>query len=247
MRLCSFGARLNIKIKIKNFMAFYLTCKKLDFSTGGKLIAVLNEKEAHGYGIQPGDRICLRWTRQKKVRAIAEYTTSKVKPGEVGLFREIWMKKNIEAGDIVEVKLESRPLSIETIKKKLLGKPATYEEIYAVIKDIVEGRLGEIETTYYAASSFVKPYSNQELYYLVKAMAETGEKFNLPTKVVDKHSIGGVPGNRITPLIVPIVASLGIIIPKTSSRAITSPAGTADTMEVLCPVSFDLKQIKISG
>jgi putative thymidine phosphorylase len=75
-------------------------------------------------------------------------------------------------------------------------------------------------------------------------MAETGETFNLTTKVVDKHSVGGLAGNRITPLIAAIIASLGIYMPKTSSRAITSPAGTADTMEVLCPVAFEMEQIK---
>ena len=45
-------------------------------------------------------------------------------------------------------------------------------------------------------------------------------------------------------LIVPIVASLGVFIPKTSSRAITSPAGTADTMEVLAPVEFDVDEYR---
>lgn len=208
------------------------------------MIAVLNDKEAASYGIKPGDRISLKWNKKKGVIVIADLSSSKVKPGQVGLFKEIWKKKNIAKGDIVEVSLESKPMSIATINKKLMGKPATYDEIYAVIKDIVDGRLGEIETTYFAASSFVKEYTDDELYYVAKAMAETGEMFDLKTKVVDKHSIGGIPGNRSTPLIVPIIASLGLTIPKTSSRAITSPAGTADTVEVLCPVSFSMSEIK---
>ena len=62
--------------------------------------------------------------------------------------------------------------------------------------------------------------------------------------VFDKHSIGGVPGNRTTMIIRPIVASQGIKIPKTSSRAITSPSGTADTGEVLCPVNLSKEKIK---
>ena len=61
--------------------------------------------------------------------------------------------------------------------------------------------------------------------------------------IADLHSIGGVPGNRTTMIVVPIIAAAGIKIPKTSSRAITSPSGTADTMEVLCRVSFSPKKL----
>ncbi|MBU1132193.1 thymidine phosphorylase [Patescibacteria group bacterium] len=225
-------------------MAFYLKCKNLDISTGGKSIILLNEKEAGYYGMNPGDKVTLSWSKKKKIVATVDLSAKAVKPGEVGLFEEVWRKKEIEDGAIVEAVLESRPLSIETLKKKMLGKPVSYEEIYSVIHDIAEGRLGEVETTYYAMSSFVKPYSDQELYYVAKAMAETGEKFNLKVKVVDKHSVGGLAGNRITPIVVAIVASCGVYIPKTSSRAITSPAGTADVMEVLCPVQFSLPQIR---
>jgi thymidine phosphorylase len=62
--------------------------------------------------------------------------------------------------------------------------------------------------------------------------------------VADKHSVGGLPGNRTTPIVVSIVAAAGVCIPKTSSRAITSPAGTADTMETLAPVDLDLVSMR---
>jgi thymidine phosphorylase len=61
---------------------------------------------------------------------------------------------------------------------------------------------------------------------------------------VDKHCIGGLAGNRTTPIVVAIVTALGLIMPKTSSRAITSPAGTADTMAMLAPVELDLAQMR---
>jgi AMP phosphorylase len=225
-------------------MAYYLKCRNLDFETGGKMVVMLNEEEAENYGIHPGDRVSLIWSKKQRVVATVDVSEKNVKPGQIGLFEDVWKKKKVDDGDVVEVKLVSRPLSVETIKKKLLGKPATYEEFYALIEDIAEGRLSEVLTTYYAASGFVKPFSDTEMFYIAKAMAETGEKFNLRVKVADKHSVGGLAGNRMTPIIVPIIASLGIFIPKTSSRAITSPAGTADMMEVLCPVSFPLNDIK---
>jgi len=224
-------------------MSYYFRCKNFDIESG-KDIVLLNETEAENYGIHPGDKVSLIWSKKKKITATVDYSHKKVKPGEIGLFADVYEKIMVEEGDIAEVSIESRPLSIETLKKKMLGKPATYEEFYALIKDIADNKLGEVETTYYAASSFVKPYSMEELYYVARAMAETGDMFNLKIKVSDKHSVGGLAGNRITPIIVSIIASLGIYIPKTSSRAITSPAGTADTMEVLCPVSFEVEKIR---
>lgn len=224
---------------------FILKSKLLDFSTGGAvLVAVLNEKEGQSYGIRAGDKIRLIWSKKTQITVTAQFTESKVKPGEIGLFEEIWQSREIEEEDIVQVEIESRPASIAAIKKRYLGKSLSYKEIYSIIDDISTGKLGRVETTYFVASSFMQPYKNIELYYLTKAMAETGETINLPQKVVDKHSVGGVPGNRITMLIAPIIASLGLYIPKTSSRAITSPAGTADTMEVLCPVSFSIDEIR---
>jgi AMP phosphorylase len=225
-------------------MGFYLKCKKFDISTGGPPIVLMNEGEAINYGLHAGDRVSLVWNKKKRMIAEVDLSEKKVEPGELGLFEEVWAKKSIEQDEIVELILESRPLSIETLKKKMLGQSATYEEIYALIKDIADDKFGKIETTYYAASGFVKPFSDKELFYVTKAMADTGEKFNLKVKVSDKHSVGGLAGNRSTPIVVSIAASLGIYIPKTSSRAITSPAGTADTMEVLCPVSFTMSEIK---
>ncbi len=225
-------------------MRLFYKCKKLDIASGGDSIVVLREQEAENQGIRPGDRVVLKWSKNKSVIASVSVSDNKVDYGEVGLFEEIWKKNQIDAEDIVEIMFYSRPESVKAISKKILGKQLNYEEIYSIICDISSGKLGAVETTYYVASSFIKPYTLDELYYVTKAMAECGEKLNLKERVVDKHSIGGIPGNRTTMIVVPIIASLGLPIPKTSSRAITSPSGTADTMEVLAPVELPMEKIK---
>lgn len=225
-------------------MSFFLKSKKMDISTGNIPILLMNEEEAINMGIHPGDQVSVSWGSRRKAFATVDVSEKNIKSGELGMFEEIWVRHKVKTDEVAEVNLLSRPMSIETIKKKMLGQPATYEEIYNLIKDIADGRLDDIMTTYYAASGFAFQYSDDELVYIAKAMAATGETFNLKQKVADKHSVGGLAGNRMTPIIVSIVASLGIYIPKTSSRAITSPAGTADTMEVLCNVSFTMKEIK---
>lgn len=139
--------------------------------------------------------------------------------------------------------MKNRTIAIEALQKKLVGKRLTYKEIYAIMDEIANQRFGDILTTYFAASGYSKGFSNEEIFYLTKAMVETGDKLKFRGIVADKHSIGGVPGTRTTMVLVPIVAAAGFKIPKSSSRAITSAGGTADDMEVLAPVSFSKEEL----
>ncbi len=132
--------------------------------------------------------------------------------------------------------------ALNAIRKKLVGKTLNYKEIFSIMDQIAKQRLGQVLTTYFAASGYSQGFSNQELYFLTKAMVETGEKLHFNGIVADKHSIGGVPGNRTTLIVIPIIAAAGFLIPKSSSRAITT-SGTADDMEILAPVILPKEKI----
>lgn len=226
-------------------MAVFLKAKKMDFFTGKQLIVMMNEEEADNFGIQAGDKISLQWRGNKFVNAEVNVSSKGIKPGYVGLYKDIWKKNPVELNEIMELHILSRPDSILAIKKKLLGGRLNYDEFYSIMKDIGDNRLTSVGITYFAASSFFFPYTNNELFYMAKAMAESGDILKFGKGIIaDKHSIGGIAGNRTTMVTVPIIASLGIRIPKTSSRAITSPAGTADTMEVLAPVTFSIEEMR---
>jgi AMP phosphorylase len=134
--------------------------------------------------------------------------------------------------------------AIEAIQKKLKGYRLNYREIYTLMDEIGHHRLSDILTTYFAASSFREGFSTEELFYLTKAMVETGNKLSFKGIVADKHSTGGLAGTRTTMIVVPIIAAAGFKIPKISSRAITTPAGTADVMETLANVDFPLKKVE---
>jgi thymidine phosphorylase len=142
------------------------------------------------------------------------------------------------------VTTDPKELAISAIKKKLLGKHLTYREIYVLMDQISNERLGPVLTTYFAAAGFREGFNDEELYFLTKAMVETGPHLNFSGLIAGKHSLGGVAGSRTTMIVVPIIAAAGFRIPKNSTRAITSPAGTADTMEVLAPVTFSIAQIE---
>jgi len=225
--------------------SFFLKAKHLDIKTGHPWVVVISEEDAKVYGIRPGDDLILKWNH-KRTQVSVDLTKELVFKGEIGLFKDIIERYAIQEGEILELTLASPPPSLESIRKKLLGKKLTYEEIKGIIQDIVSYRLDDIQIAFFITSAFQKNgFSKEEIYYLTKAMAETGEMVYWNKEVVaDKHSIGGLPGNRTTPLVVSIVSSLGILIPKTSSRAVTSEAGTADVIETISPVEFSLEKIK---
>ncbi len=135
-------------------------------------------------------------------------------------------------------------LAKEAIRKKLRGRHLTYKEIYALMDEISSDRLGDVLTTYFAAAGFKEGFTEEELYFMTKAMVETGTQLRFKGVVADKHSIGGIAGARTTMIVVPIVVAAGFTMPKTSSRAITSPAGTADVMEVLAKVNFTPEHVE---
>lgn len=219
-----------------------LKTRIVDIETGGVQKILLNPADITHLAMFAGERVLIKHNSKKTV-AIAE-STSLVDPGEVGILREVQRELEIKAGKIVEVSGDVKPTSIRAIRKKMDGLPLTADEIKAIVEDLVSGRLSNIDIAAFLVSEQILGLSLEETVHLTRAIAEKGERLDFGGNVFDKHSIGGVPGNKVSLLIVPIVAAAGILIPKTSSRAITSPSGTADTMEVLANVEFNVKELQ---
>ncbi len=165
-------------------------------------------------------------------------------PGELGLSEQAFRQLGAEEGALVRIKHAPPPVSIEAVRRKILGERLSAEDFHAITDDIVRNRYSKMEMAAFLVASSVTGLDRDEVLYYTSAMADTGDRLNWKEPLVaDKHCIGGIPGNRTTMLVVPIVAAHGMLIPKTSSRAITSPAGTADTMEVLAEVSLSPKRL----
>ena len=233
-----------------------LHVKNLPIGTGDIVVAVLCEQDATRLDLRPADRVLLKYGNKKTVATIdiigrvngatkKDHKKQMICCGEIGLFLEAQYALGIKTGDIVEILSEKKPVSISYIKKKLEGKRLGKEELYTIINDISDGNLSEAEITYFVAACYLHELNMTEITHLTRAMVETGDQLKLPQRIiVDKHCIGGVAANRTSMMVVPILAAAGLTVPKTSSRSITSAAGTADTVEVLCPVIFDLAQMK---
>jgi AMP phosphorylase len=118
-------------------------------------------------------------------------------------------------------------------------------EIFTIVKEITEEKLSEVETAAWVSAAYINGFTDDEIVSLAEATVASGDKLDLgKTPILDKHCVGGVAGNRTTMVVVPIIAANGLYIPKTSSRAITSAAGTADTMEVLAPVDLKIDEMR---
>lgn len=224
-----------------------LRVKDMDIATGGVKVCILNELDAETLDLHPMDRLLLKKGRAEIVAVLDIANSKKAVPeGRIGLMEETLGALKAKDSDIIEITLAKKPESVNYIRKRLDGHEMHYRETFAIIKDIVNDRLTDIELTTYVVANYIRPMSLQEIVDTTNAMVHTGAvlKFRPKSAVVDVHSIGGVPGNRTTMIIVPILVAAGLIVPKTSSRAITSPAGTADTMEVLCNVSLPESRLK---
>ncbi|VVB54425.1 AMP phosphorylase [uncultured archaeon] len=209
----------------------------------GKPIIIMNSADMKELGIHLSDRVTLS-TNGNKAAAIVDATTGVVKEGEVGVFQDLRQSLGVKEGEKIDIKAAGRPVSIDYIKKKLKGEELHGHQIRSIIQDIVDNNLSDIELAAFVSSAFINGYTMDETVALTNAMVESGQQIDFGDNVVDKHCIGGVAGNRTTMIVTPIIAAAGLTIPKTSSRAITSPAGTADTMEVLCPVEINITQLK---
>jgi len=220
-----------------------LKVRTLYIEAGGRPIVVLNKEDAKSLGIHAVDRIEIKY-KDKRLVAITNISTI-FPEGYIGLYKEVCEQLKVSAGEDVDVKAAPRPASTRYIQAKIHGKRLLEHEIKTIIRDVVERRISDIELSAFVTALYIHGLSMNEKEALTKAMVETGKKLNIKKKpILDKHSIGGIPGDKTTIVLVPIVAAAGYTIPKTSSRAITSPAGTADRMEVLCPVNLSLEEIE---
>ncbi len=165
--------------------------------------------------------------------------------GEISLSKYAWHLLNATEGDDVQLS-HTKPLqSLSLIRSKVYGNRLNSNQMKSIINDVAKGHYSDIHIATFLTACAGGRLNDKEVIDLTRAMIDVGEKLTWPSDIiVDKHCVGGLPGNRTTLIVVPIVTAFGMTMPKTSSRAITSPAGTADTMETLAPVDLDLKSMR---
>ncbi|HJJ38501.1 MAG TPA: AMP phosphorylase [Methanocorpusculum sp.] len=211
-----------------------------------RLIILLHPDDAQVAGIKDGARVILQNPDTKYSAAADAVVTRKLTiSGKITLDIHTAERLHVSDGDKVSISLRTKPASIQSIVKKMNGEKLSREDTAIIIKDITMGILTPEEISPYVSSMYINGLDMDETEYLAREMIETGDKLTFSQKpIVDKHSIGGVPGNKISLLVVPIIAAAHLLIPKTCSRAITGAGGTADLMEALAPVAFSAAEVQ---
>ncbi|WP_257300504.1 AMP phosphorylase [Haloarchaeobius sp. FL176] len=215
-----------------------LTAREIDIATPTPTV-ILHAADAEELGAHPLDRVRIEQA-ERTYTGVVETTTELVDEGVLAVTSQLG-----HVTGAVDVSLAPKPQSVAHIRTKLEDHELEQSDLQQLVRDIDRNRLTDVELGAYVAGLYANGLSHEETRHLTQAMTDAGERIDWSEPVVaDKHSIGGVAGNRVTPIIVGIVAAAGVTIPKTSSRAITSPAGTADTMAVFCDVEFTTDEVR---
>ena len=220
-----------------------LKIKKLAFGAG-RPVAFINQDCARNLNVHVGDRIEIS-TKKNKIISVVDVVKGFLRKNQIAISDEISKYLKLKAGDEIEVRLALEPHSTRYIAKKLNDKELSRKEIFEIIEDVVNNALTEAEVAYFVSGVYENGMSMNETLYLTEAIYKTGQSLKWKIRpIVDKHSIGGIAGNRTTPIVVSICAAAGIILPKTSSRAITSAAGTSDVIETIAKVDLSSSELQ---
>lgn len=197
-------------------------------------------------GFAAQSRVLLRNGAAELIATLNVVDSAIVSPGEAGLSEIAWRKLGVRDGHTVTAAPVPPIESLGRVRGKLRGERLSETDLRAIVSDIVTGKYADIHLAAFIAACEGGRLDREETVALTRAMIDAGERlaWRHGAMIADKHCVGGLPGNRTTLIIVPILAAAGLLMPKTSSRAITSPAGTADTMETLAPVDLEIPSIR---
>jgi thymidine phosphorylase len=224
-----------------------ISARRIGLDTQYEAIVFMH-KDCHvcrSEGFTAHNRVLLCNGERQVIATLYHATGSLIAHNEAALSESAWMRLGLKDGDHITVTHPATLDSLSHIRSRIYGHDLGEPSFHAIIEDIVGGKYSDIHLSSFLTACAARALNHKEVLALTHAMVQVGDRLKWPAGiVVDKHCVGGLPGNRTTPIIVAIAASLGLMMPKTSSRAITSPAGTADTMETMAPVELDINAIR---
>ena len=220
-----------------------LKTKNLRWSAG-RPVVIINEVASKRLNVHVDEKIYIRH-HGKKIFAVVDIFQGLVKSNEIGMSKEVSIVLKSIDGEPVEIESASLFEGARIIRKKLEGAELNSTEIRTIVTEITNNSLTEAELAYFLSAEKLIGMTMKEIIALTETMVATGRKLDFGKGIIaDKHCIGGIAGNRTTPIVVSICAAAGLTIPKNSSRAITSAAGTADVIETLADVELSVEEIK---
>jgi len=196
-------------------------------------------------GLAGRARVSLQAGARQVIATLYQVDADWLHHDEAGLSEAAWSLLGVDEGTAITVRHAPVVASLADVRRRMYGGRLDQKACDAIIADVVARNYADIHLASFIAACSAFPLDLDEITHLTRAMVGAGERLAWQAPIVaDKHCVGGLPGNRTTPVVVAIAASCGLTMPKTSSRAITSPSGTADTMETLTRVDLDLAEMR---
>ncbi len=196
-------------------------------------------------GFEAQARVAVHLNGRRLIATLNVIDSDLLAHNEASLSEAAWRWFDARAGDLVTLTHLAPIESLRHVRAKIYGHRLEDDGLQAIVSDVAAGLYSDIEIAAFIAACAGTRLDSTETIALTRAMIAVGERLCWNNSlVVDKHCVGGLPGNRTSLIVVPIVAAFGLIMPKTSSRAITSPAGSADVMETLTEVALDVPAMR---
>lgn len=224
-----------------------LRARRLDLDTRQEAVVFMHRDcpVCRSEGFAAHARVQLRCADRAVIATLYQVHDGLIGPGEAGLSDAAWQRLELTDGALLTVSHPQPVESLRAVRARIYGQRFDGASLAAVMRDVVAGRYADVELAAFVTACAAGPLDGAEIIHLTRAMVDAGERLEWGrAPVLDKHCVGGLPGNRTTPIVVAIAAACGLTMPKTSSRAITSPAGTADVMETLTRVDLDLPAMR---
>lgn len=209
---------------------------------------VFMRKDCHvcrAEGFEAQSRVEVRLGDRSIVATLDAISSDVLAPGEADLSEAAWTRLGARDGDEITV-VHAAPLdAFGHVRAKIFGQRLDEQAFQEIVTDIAAGRWPDIHVASFVTACAGNRLDLSEITALTRAMVGAGERLSWGhAPILDKHCVGGLPGNRTTPIVVAIAASAGVTIPKTSSRAITSPAGTADVVDTFTRAALTLAELR---
>lgn len=226
---------------------YYLAVKSIGIDTYHENIIYMRTdcNVCRSEGFTALTRVVVNFEGRSIVATLNAVYSDLIHHNEAGLSKEALKLLQVKDGDKITVTHLGNIESLSKVRAKMYGNELDEKSYQEIISDIVAGKYSNIELSAFVSVCADDNLSVNEITSLTKAMINTGQKLKWNKEMMlDKHCAGGLPGNRTSPIVVSIVAAAGLTIAKTSSKAITSPSGTADTMEVMTRVDLSMEEMR---
>ena len=170
-------------------------------------------------GFESRSRIAVRLNAEHTIATLHMITSDLLHVHEASLSDAAWKLLGAKDGDLVTVSHPDPVESLSHVRTKVYGGQLDDAAIHAIVRDVANRQYSDIHLSAFITACAGDRLNARETIALTRAMVAVGEQLSWGrSPIVDKHSVGGLPGNRTTPIVVSVLGSLHSPPPRAAAR-----------------------------